>query len=54
MTAATIKFHAATIAKLTAEMEAAAAEGDVMTAEMIFDAICFRKKLLAKYGVVIV
>lgn len=54
MTRATIEFHARTIQQQTAEMEAAEAAGDKMTAAMIWDAIKFRKAVLAKQGVVIV
>jgi len=54
MTTATIKFHIDTIAKFTAEMETAEAAGDQMTAGMIWDAIVYRKKLLASLGVVII
>lgn len=53
MTKATIQFHAKTIEKQITEMEAAEAAGDNMTAAMIWDAICFRKKMLAAQGVVI-
>lgn len=54
MTAQTIMHHIAKIEADTAEMNAAELAGDKMTADMIFDAICFRKAILAKHGVVIV
>jgi hypothetical protein len=54
MTAATIKFHAAAIARDTAEMEAAYAANRGDEARMIWDAIKFRREMLAKRGVVIV
>jgi hypothetical protein len=54
MTAETIKFHAAAIAKDTAEANAAFATGDNNTGAMILDAIKFRRAMLAKKGVVIV
>ena len=54
MTAATIAFHTAAIAKDTAEANAAFASGDSATGAMIVDAIKFRRAMLAKRGVVIV
>lgn len=54
MTAALIQFHAKTIQTQTAEMEAAEAAGDQVTAAMIGDAIKFRKSVLAKAGVFII
>ena len=54
MTAATIQFHADSLAKDTAEANAAFAAGDSNTGAMILDAIKFRRAMLAKRGVVIV
>ena len=54
MTASTIAFHAASIAKDTLEANAAFAAGDSSTGSMILDAIKFRRAMLAKHGVVIV
>lgn len=54
MTTREIEFHAQTITKQVAEMEAAEAAGDKVTAGMLWDAIKFRKQVLAKRGVVVV
>lgn len=54
MTKAIIQFHAKAIANQTAEMEAATEAGDMVTAGMIWDAIQFRKVVLAKHGVFVV
>ncbi len=54
MTRQTIEFHAAMITKDTAEMEAAYAAKDTDTGAMIWDAIKYRKAMLARRGVVIV
>ena len=54
MNAATIQFHAKAIARDTKEMEAAYAANRGDEARMIWDAIKFRRAMLAKEGVVIV
>jgi len=54
MNAATIQFHAIAIARDTKEMEAAFADDRADDARMIWDAIKFRRAMLAKKGVVIV
>lgn len=54
MNAATIEFHAKTIAAQTKEMITAEADGDKMTAEMLAEAIRFRKAILVQRGVVII
>ncbi len=54
MKAHEIERHARKIEADTAEMDAAHEAGEYDTANMIWDAIKFRKKMLAKHGVVIV